>query len=81
LTKLSVVFTYWVFILGTGVHVLEHSTETPNSLVNVISYDLVPPLHQVLMEKNFQVVIMDESHNIKNKETQRTKHIQPLVKV
>ncbi|XP_005102138.1 SWI/SNF-related matrix-associated actin-dependent regulator of chromatin subfamily A-like protein 1 [Aplysia californica] len=49
-------------------------------LVNVISYDLLSKQQVVLKKKNFQVIIMDECHFLKNCKAVRTKAALPLLK-
>ena len=46
----------------------------------VISYDLVSKKQDELSQKNFQFVIVDESHCIKDSKSARTKAVEPLLK-
>ncbi|XP_006814094.2 SWI/SNF-related matrix-associated actin-dependent regulator of chromatin subfamily A-like protein 1 [Saccoglossus kowalevskii] len=51
-----------------------------SGLVNIISYDMMSRKAEELKTKRFQVVIMDESHSLKNFKTARTKAAMPLLK-
>ncbi|KAI9196173.1 hypothetical protein LWI28_021634 [Acer negundo] len=51
-----------------------------DGLFNVISYDLVPKLQNILMESDFKVVIADESHFLKNAQAKRTTATLPIIK-
>jgi len=51
-----------------------------NSLAVIISYDLLSKKNKELMQKKFQLVIMDESHCIKNDKSARTKAAEPIMK-
>ena len=46
----------------------------------IISYDLVSKKARELQQKNFQFVIVDESHCIKDSKSARTKAVEPLLK-
>ncbi len=45
------------------------------------SYDLLSKKQAELERKNYQLIIMDESHCIKNDKSARTKAAEPLMKV
>ncbi|XP_021281797.1 SWI/SNF-related matrix-associated actin-dependent regulator of chromatin subfamily A-like protein 1 isoform X2 [Herrania umbratica] len=51
-----------------------------DGLFNIISYDLVPKLENVLMASEFKVVIADESHFLKNAQAKRTTASLPIIK-
>ncbi|CAL1526744.1 unnamed protein product [Lymnaea stagnalis] len=51
-----------------------------SGLVNIISYDLLSKKTVELNEKRFKVIIMDESHFLKNAKTVRTRAAMPLLK-
>ncbi|KHN45013.1 SWI/SNF-related matrix-associated actin-dependent regulator of chromatin subfamily A-like protein 1 [Glycine soja] len=51
-----------------------------DGLFNIISYDLVPKLQNMLMTCNFKVVIADESHFLKNAQAKRTTASLPVIK-
>jgi SWI/SNF-related matrix-associated actin-dependent regulator 1 of chromatin subfamily A len=47
----------------------------------VFSYDLLSKKQAELERKDYQLVIMDESHCIKNDKSARTRAAEPLMKV
>ncbi|CAL0330241.1 unnamed protein product [Lupinus luteus] len=49
-------------------------------LFNIISYDLVPKLQNMLIASDFKVVIADESHFLKNAQAKRTAASLPVIK-
>ncbi|KAL5782812.1 hypothetical protein ACOSP7_007841 [Xanthoceras sorbifolium] len=51
-----------------------------DGLFNVVSYDVVPKLQDILMESDFKVVIADESHFLKNAQAKRTTATLPIIK-
>ncbi|KAK9934159.1 hypothetical protein M0R45_021312 [Rubus argutus] len=51
-----------------------------DGLFNIISYDIVPKLHNLLMASDFKVVIADESHFLKNAQAKRTTASLPVIK-
>ncbi|XVE90628.1 hypothetical protein DITRI_Ditri20bG0093000 [Diplodiscus trichospermus] len=51
-----------------------------DGLFNIISYDLVAKLENVLISSEFKVVIADESHFLKNAQAKRTTASLPIVK-
>ncbi|RZB55155.1 hypothetical protein D0Y65_044836 [Glycine soja] len=51
-----------------------------DGLFNIISYDLVPKLQNMLMTHDFKVVIADESHFLKNAQAKRTTASLPVIK-
>ncbi|XP_021607344.1 SWI/SNF-related matrix-associated actin-dependent regulator of chromatin subfamily A-like protein 1 isoform X4 [Manihot esculenta] len=51
-----------------------------DGLFNIISYDVVPKLQNVLMASEFKVVIADESHFMKNAQAKRTTASLPVIK-
>ncbi len=68
-------------------HKIASSTDVPflthrfsSFPVNIISYDLVPKYADKIEKQNFQVIIADESHYLKNEDALRTKTIVPLLK-
>jgi len=46
----------------------------------IVSYDLVSKKNEDLRRKNFQFIILDESHSIKDHKSVRTKAIEPCLK-
>ncbi|KAK7264802.1 hypothetical protein RJT34_32413 [Clitoria ternatea] len=51
-----------------------------DGLFNIISYDLVPKLQNMLTASDFKVVIADESHYLKNAQAKRTTASLPVIK-
>lgn len=51
-----------------------------DGLFNIISYDVVLKLQNILMSSNFKVVIADESHFLKNAQAKRTAATLPIIK-
>ncbi|KAG2726666.1 hypothetical protein I3760_01G124400 [Carya illinoinensis] len=51
-----------------------------DGLFNIISYDIVPKLQNLLMASEFKVVIADESHFLKNAQAKRTTATLPVIK-
>jgi SWI/SNF-related matrix-associated actin-dependent regulator 1 of chromatin subfamily A len=49
-----------------------------NSQVVILSYDLVKKKEAELVKKNYQLVILDESHMIKDAKSGRSKAVEPL---
>lgn len=50
-------------------------------MINIISYDLVVKLKEEISQRNFKVVIVDESHFLKSYNSKRTNTIKPIIKV
>jgi hypothetical protein len=57
------------------------SAPAATAQVVIVSYDLIPPLVKAgkLVPRMFRIVIADESHNLKGRDTQRTKAVLPLL--
>jgi SWI/SNF-related matrix-associated actin-dependent regulator of chromatin subfamily A-like protein 1 len=51
-----------------------------NGAINIISYDLVVRLVELINKRKFKIIIADESHSFRNREAKRTKVIVPLLK-
>ncbi|XP_061992188.1 uncharacterized protein LOC133710194 isoform X1 [Rosa rugosa] len=51
-----------------------------DGLFNIISYDTVPKLQNLLMASDFKIVIADESHFLKNAQAKRTTASLPVIK-
>ncbi|KAM1083062.1 hypothetical protein ACFX19_021920 [Malus domestica] len=51
-----------------------------DGLFNIISYDVVPKIQNLLMASEFKVVIADESHFLKNAQAKRTSACLPVIK-
>ncbi|XP_049363996.1 uncharacterized protein LOC125828699 [Solanum verrucosum] len=50
-----------------------------DGVFNIVSYDIVPKLQDLLMASTFKVVIADESHFLKNAQAKRTSASLPLL--
>lgn len=50
-----------------------------DGIFNIISYDVVPKLQDILMTSKFKVVIADESHFLKNAQAKRTSAAVPIL--
>ncbi|XP_067890779.1 SWI/SNF-related matrix-associated actin-dependent regulator of chromatin subfamily A-like protein 1 [Heterodontus francisci] len=74
-------FSHWLPSLQTeSINVvLTGKDRLSSSCVSIISYDLLAKLSNQLAERHFQVVIVDESHFLKNMKTVRCKAARPLL--
>ncbi|KAK3008811.1 hypothetical protein RJ639_013657 [Escallonia herrerae] len=50
-----------------------------DGLFNIVSYDVVPKLQDIIMASDFKVVIADESHFLKNAQAKRTSASVPIL--
>ncbi|XP_031285770.1 SWI/SNF-related matrix-associated actin-dependent regulator of chromatin subfamily A-like protein 1 isoform X1 [Pistacia vera] len=67
----------------SGFTIVSSSTKSTvhlDGLFNIISYDVVPKLQNVLIATDFKVVIADESHFLKNAQAKRTTAALPIIK-
>lgn len=71
-------FAKWVPEIGYwDIKIIMKGKDIPNSLVNIVSYDLA---HKMKLEqRSFGVIIADESHYLKNPDTIRAKTIVPIL--
>lgn len=58
---------------------IRKGTDTMDALVNVVSYDLAASKEVELQARNFQVVVVDESHNLKSRTAKRTQALLPVL--
>jgi SWI/SNF-related matrix-associated actin-dependent regulator 1 of chromatin subfamily A len=63
-----------------AINIIETSKNIKISDINIISYDLVSNVIDILTKAKFKVVIADESHYIKNTSSQRSQAVVPLIK-
>ncbi|XP_022951636.1 SWI/SNF-related matrix-associated actin-dependent regulator of chromatin subfamily A-like protein 1 [Cucurbita moschata] len=66
----------------SGFTILSSSTKSTihlDGLFNIISYDAVQKLQNILMASDFKVVIADESHYMKNAQAKRTVACLPII--
>ncbi|CAL5412912.1 unnamed protein product [Camellia sinensis] len=52
-----------------------------DGMFNIISYDVVPKLQNILMASEFKIVIADESHFLKNAQAKRTSASLPILQL
>ncbi|XP_044499508.1 SWI/SNF-related matrix-associated actin-dependent regulator of chromatin subfamily A-like protein 1 isoform X2 [Mangifera indica] len=67
----------------SGFTVVSSSTRSTihlDGLFNIVSYDVVPKVQNVLIASDFKVVIADESHFLKNAQAKRTTAVIPIIK-
>ncbi|KAL2242482.1 UNVERIFIED_CONTAM: SWI/SNF-related matrix-associated actin-dependent regulator of chromatin subfamily A-like protein 1, partial [Sesamum indicum] len=65
-----------------GFNIVPSNTRRPINLdgvFNIISYDTVPKLQDMLLASDFKVVIADESHFLKNAQAKRTSASLPIL--
>lgn len=73
-------FIKWLDLCPLDIREIMKAKESIDSLVSIISYDLVHKMIPKIEKTNFQVVIADESHMIKNNVAKRTNAIVPILK-
>ncbi|KAI6692843.1 hypothetical protein NL676_020553 [Syzygium grande] len=67
----------------SGFRIMSSNTKSSvhlDGLFNIISYDVVQKLQNVLMSSDFKLVIADESHFLKNAQAKRTAATLPVIK-
>ncbi|EDQ88339.1 uncharacterized protein MONBRDRAFT_9161 [Monosiga brevicollis MX1] len=69
----------WLQIDESAIGVVSSKKSPMNKLVTILSYDLARNLHEHLTSADFQVIIADESHYLKNGKAARTKALMPLL--
>ncbi|XP_051881821.1 SWI/SNF-related matrix-associated actin-dependent regulator of chromatin subfamily A-like protein 1 [Pristis pectinata] len=74
-------FSYWLpSVNAETINVVKTGKDRlSSSNINIISHDLLAKLSKQLMERRFQVIIVDESHFLKNMKTARCKAALPLL--
>ena len=73
-------FIKWLPDQREAINIIETSKNVKISDINIISYDLVSNVIDVLTKAKFKVVIADESHYIKSTSSQRSQAVVPLIK-
>lgn len=68
-----------VTVVESAKHPLEKGTASFDYKVVIISYNMAVIKIQQLIPFNFQVIIADESHYLKSKDSQRTKVLVPMI--
>uniref|UniRef100_A0A2P2M0S6 Uncharacterized protein MANES_03G212800 n=2 Tax=Rhizophora mucronata TaxID=61149 RepID=A0A2P2M0S6_RHIMU len=82
-SDILVVLSQWSGSNRSGFTIVSSNTKGTihlDGLFNIISYDIVPKLQNVLMESDFKVLIADESHFLKNAQAKRTTASLPIIK-
>ena len=62
------------------INVIMNGKGNVNGMINILSYELASKLSKQIIEKRFQIVIVDESHYLKNSRTKRAQSIVPMIK-
>eukprot|EP01125_Pyxidicula_operculata_P005146 TRINITY_DN1877_c0_g1_i2.p1 TRINITY_DN1877_c0_g1~~TRINITY_DN1877_c0_g1_i2.p1 ORF type:complete len:636 (-),score=129.79 TRINITY_DN1877_c0_g1_i2:240-2147(-) len=62
------------------VNIVSKATDSVDALVNIVSYSLVAKMKDKLNNAQFQVVICDESHNLKTWDAKRTEVMSPIIR-
>ncbi|GFZ13817.1 chromatin remodeling factor18 [Actinidia rufa] len=78
----SVVLSQWGGSNRGGFRIITSNSKGSiqlDGMFNIISYDVVPKLQNILMESDFKVVIADESHFLKNAQAKRTSASLPIL--
>ncbi|XP_051126580.1 uncharacterized protein LOC127248338 isoform X3 [Andrographis paniculata] len=81
-SDILVVLSQWSGSNRVGFNIVPSSNKRSINLdgvFNIISYDIVPKLQDVLLASDFKVVIADESHFLKNAQAKRTTASLPLL--
>ncbi|XP_011073843.1 SWI/SNF-related matrix-associated actin-dependent regulator of chromatin subfamily A-like protein 1 isoform X2 [Sesamum indicum] len=81
-SHILVVLSQWSGSNRVGFNIVPSNTRRPINLdgvFNIISYDTVPKLQDMLLASDFKVVIADESHFLKNAQAKRTSASLPIL--
>ncbi|KAF8401213.1 hypothetical protein HHK36_012142 [Tetracentron sinense] len=81
-TNILVVLSQWSGSNRGGFTIVHSNTKGTihlDGLFNIISYDVIPKLQNILMASEFKVVIADESHFLKNAQAKRTSASLPVL--
>ncbi|PIN26426.1 Chromatin remodeling protein HARP/SMARCAL1, DEAD-box superfamily [Handroanthus impetiginosus] len=81
-SHILVVLSQWSGSNRCGFNIVPSNTKRPINLegvFNIISYDTVPKLQNILLASDFKVVIADESHFLKNAQAKRTNASLPIL--
>ncbi|XP_073305866.1 uncharacterized protein [Primulina huaijiensis] len=82
-SDILVVLSQWSGSNRGGYKIVQSNSRVSVNLdgvFNIISYDIVPKLQDILLASKFQVVIADESHFLKNAQAKRTCASLPILK-
>ena len=72
-------FKKWLEVCPLDINVVMTAKEKFDSLINIVSYDLVHKMLDQLKDKKFKVIIADESHYLKTRTAKRTKALLPVL--
>ncbi|KAI3459786.1 hypothetical protein Pfo_016449 [Paulownia fortunei] len=81
-SDILVVLSQWSGSNRGGFNIVPSNTKRPvnlDGIFNIISYDIVPKLQDILLASDFKVVIADESHFLKNAQAKRTNASLPIL--
>ncbi|KAL2459791.1 chromatin remodeling factor18 [Forsythia ovata] len=81
-SDILVVLSQWSGSNRSGFNIITSNTRKSihlDGVFNIISYDIVQKLQDVLMASEFKVVIADESHFLKNAQAKRTNASLPIL--
>ncbi|KAG8375916.1 hypothetical protein BUALT_Bualt09G0008800 [Buddleja alternifolia] len=81
-SDILVVLSQWSGSNRAGFNIVPSNTKRHINLdgvFNIISYDTVPKLQDILLASDFKVVIADESHFLKNAQAKRTNASLPIL--
>ena len=74
-------FQQWLpSVSASQINVVLTGKDAVDKLVNIISYDLAVKLIDDIKKQKFHVVIVDESHYLKSRQSKRTKLLLPVLK-
>ncbi|KAL0366686.1 UNVERIFIED_CONTAM: SWI/SNF-related matrix-associated actin-dependent regulator of chromatin subfamily A-like protein 1 [Sesamum radiatum] len=83
-SDILVVLSQWSGSNRGGFNIVPSNTRRPINLdgvFNIISYDIVPKLQDMLLASDFKVVVADESHFLKNAQAKRTSASLPILQL
>lgn len=64
----------------TDINIVINGKADVDSLVNIVSYDLAVRMKDKILARNFQSIIVDECHYLKNTGTQRSMLLTPVIR-
>lgn len=73
-------FRKWMPSMAKHINVIHNNSGNVSGIINIISYGMVATFYELILERNFQVIICDESHSLKSPTTERTKLVVPLLR-
>ena len=69
----------WLDICPLDINVVLNGKAHLNAPINIVSYDLISKLLPEIEKQNFKVILVDESHYLKNINAKRTQAIEPVL--